>query len=495
MSQKIITHGGRIKSASIGLDFIGLNKDPVEVDKRVNELRKKPPDELIQSFFPMKQDIRQMVRGVGLYRPILKTDQGMPGNFMPFSIDMAQKDTPTDYSITGEEGIAIAEMHLDHNPETVQQIQRYFRDFRLQEVFEMLKRDYVGADKRPEKGRGEFLFIRAAKTDKEVVIGSNVVEKVETEVAGVVEKISEYAAKLEADFGNKIGMAGEYGGDNLLYCQPDVFILKDGTVKVEKINCPDVGLFLSKIEDGGGSEIFGKVQKIVNKLGEKVLDRIAALGKTQITLLTRDEVLEENEDVLEHGEMALLRDMLTKRGIKVSCSSLRKVDDIPQDETVLLLNIDCQSPQAEKLLRRHVKREIECYPNPFVQIAAQKISGLKTSELSGANMEKFLEISGAQPKNDDATRDVVRRVQRYFDKCDIGSQIVHVDLGREVVPVMQNSLHSVRQIRNRIVATQQATGKRVDRLIFREIPADGKKLMIGSSTGPRLHSFRFMCVD
>lgn len=481
---QIVPVGGRVKGAALGLNFISESKDPIEVEKSVGDLRKNPPPELLKAFFPRIQEIRQMVRGVGLYRPLLKTDQGMPGNFMPFFVN--EEPDFDRAEIIGEEGIAIPEAHAPIEPQTVERIQSYFHDFRLREVFQILQQ-YSDHERRAEKGRGTFFFIRGAVTDKALTFGAETVAKVESEVNAMLRCISEKAQELEAEHKKRMGITRPYEGDRLLYCQPDVFILSDGQVVIEKINCPDVGLFLTKIEGGARSSVFAKVREINSQMGNAVIQKICEVLKAStIGIVTRDEVLESDEDVLEMNEIEMLKELLLRQGISSDIYGARA--HLPGGTPLLLLNIDYGHPESRALLERHCRGDLNCYPNPFFQIAAAQSTSIRTVELNGKPLEKFLELSGANPKNDHARRDIHRRIERFLG--DDPSDIIHTDIGFEIVPVMRSSLHSFRQIGNRI----QKSGKKVEKILLRHLPANGSNLKITSDTGPRLHTYRFMAV-
>ena len=91
---KLVRVGGRVKSAAVGLDRLFANSDSPGFEKYLSNLRENPPRELLEAFFPSNQGrLKQLMRGVGFYRPVLKTDQGMAGNFIPFYIDSKRKET------------------------------------------------------------------------------------------------------------------------------------------------------------------------------------------------------------------------------------------------------------------------------------------------------------------------------------------------------------------------------------------------------------------
>src|SRR5437762_3295422 len=123
----ILPFGGRIKSASIGLDH--LYADITEVDTTIKELRQDPPKEFCAAFFPRTgKDLKQALRGVGFFRPSLKTDQGMPGNFFPFSIDLNRQTSDLSRRVVArEEGLAIPEGWFRDRNGLTERVQTSFR--------------------------------------------------------------------------------------------------------------------------------------------------------------------------------------------------------------------------------------------------------------------------------------------------------------------------------------------------------------------------------
>lgn len=494
-SLSIVPIGGRVKAASLGLDTLGTSQDPVEVTRHIQALRKQPTPELQKAYFPLVGDtLKHRLRDIGLYRPVLKTDQGMPGNFFSFHINMQQEEDSFDVAkALREEGIAIPEPHANLPRELVERVQRSFHRMQLGKVFGQLQQ--IPALREANKGRDAFFFIRAAETEEPLVLGANTIQAAQLEVQKVLQKISQGAQELEENFQKSQGVKNKsYAGDKLLYCQPDVFVLKDG-IQVEKINCPDVGFFLTEVETGDHSGIFQEVRETVHRLMDPVVSLLAKRFPEGLTLITRDEVLRDQEDVLEQQEIVALRNQLAKYHVPVHVIALSDLEHIPAHLPALLLNIDYNHPSATALLERHCRDEIDCYPNPFFQMASRQVSGLKTVELEGKYLEKLLFQLKALPESDAAIRDVHKRIQQCLQKCEgMGENLIHVDLGNEVVPFHPSSLHSSRVVYSRI-QRQKERGIPVEKITLRELPARKDNLRIADENGARLHTFRFMCVN
>src|SRR3989344_6344382 len=87
--------GGRVKSAGVSMDFVfergNIFRDnpgpatAAEITKTFQAVRENPPTIIRDRFFPLdRAEVKAMTRrSPGLYRPVLKTDQGA-GKFLPF---------------------------------------------------------------------------------------------------------------------------------------------------------------------------------------------------------------------------------------------------------------------------------------------------------------------------------------------------------------------------------------------------------------------------
>jgi hypothetical protein len=476
---KSVLIGGRIKAAAVGMDHFYSTNDIVELGERLRQVREHPLPELLQAFFPSDHGrLRQMMRGIGFYHPTLKTDQGMGGNFASFRIDSRAKDTNNGINkFSTEEGIAIPEDWYVHDEGTIRHIQERFQSFDLHGVDATLSELPT---RNAERGRSPFFLIRPARTEKDIILGYGIVKRVDEAVNNLLEVIAGAARETEATY------AGKSQDSNLLYCQPDVFIMADGTVVVEKINCPDVGLFLCGIANPF-STILPGIQAIMRELLGAVCQTIACkVASRTVALITRDEVLEHKEDVLERTEIKVLGQGLASLGVKSRVYTVSQVSGIPEGSFCILLNLDYHTPDTD-LLSRHSRGELVCYPNPFFQMACQRMTGLVEHNVPSQYRESFLRLIGSHPKDEEATRNVWGQIENLLCKYGIESDILHVDIGDEIVPVFRRSMHSWQQLAN-IIKKRAFQGQ----ISIREVPVEPGQLMVTSDTGPRLHTFRFM---
>lgn len=485
----IVPIGGRIKAAAVGLAHLFAERDVIPLQRHLRYLRQQPPQELLTAFFPGdRARLRQMMEGIGFYRPCLKTDQGMPGNFLEFRIDAGLEQTRlSPVTVVGEEGLIIPEEWCKHDPAVLEAARSAFLQFDLLATLEVLGSGNGSAVREADKGRTPYFLVRPAAGDRVTTFGQDIVERVETEVAKAIGQIYDRAARAELE------LLSRATPPNLIYCQADAYVLADGSVHIEKIHCPDVGFFLGTL-DPGGSRILPGVQDVVRKLLRQVARQINTQAGDELTLLVRDEVLQKKEDVLELREIrALERAVSTEEafgllGCRPRVRSVSQVDDLSRDSTVLLLNVDYAAPGADDIIRRHARGELRFFPNPFVQMAARDFSGLKSTVCGGKHYMPFLQLIGSHPKSEEGVEDVLFRINQLLHRQGVASDILHVEAGNETVPVFKPSLHSWNQLHRRRLRQPQA-----DSMVLREVPATPDNLLLTGSTGPRLHVYRFMC--
>ena len=477
---KLITVGGRIKSAAVGLNTLYQNGS---ADEAIRALRDKPPRELLEAYFPSDRPrIRQLLSSVGLFRPILKTDQGMGGNFLPFLIDkQSDAGVCTQRNIVKEEGVALAEPWHSHDPNVVARVQELFHRRAFRDVAPLIEET---GKRTATKGRLPFFLIRPATTDYPVVLGMETVDRVSAAVRTTFEKVLAASQQAETE------SHGRINPHNVVYFQADVYVLGDGTVAVEKIHLPDVGLFLTELHDTH-STILPSICSIVRKMEEPIARALEKIPHRPVTLVTRDEVLNDAQDLLEQLEIQALQRVLQTRGVSTSVCGLSRVDEIPQYSGAILLNIDYSQPGAHILLERHARRNLHCFPNPYVQMASRRVTGLREHPTPERYRQRFLELAGSYPKNSIAAEEVLGRLRKLLDEAGVESDILHIDIGHEVVPVFTQSLYSWQQLPRR---ANRYPGE-LPCMTLRAIPATPDNLMLTSSTGPRLHAFRFMFIN
>ena len=483
MKCNVIPVGGRIKSASVGLSHLYGPRDVIELDRAIVELRRKPSEELSRAFFPLiGAELKMRLEGIGLYRPTLKTDQGMGGNFFPFTIDHREKSDLSVRRVEYEEGLVFPEEWCSVPEETLREIQLRFLSIDLKGTYALLEPFLVR--RRAEKGRMPLFFARPAMPDRPVVFGVDIVRRVECAVNETMRVFEEKARFLEEN------ARGNSSRPNVIYFQPDVFVLADGTVAVEKINCPDVGFFLADVKFNG-STILPRIQEIIRELRKIVCRAIVEHVGKKVVLVTRDEVLDRKEDLLEIGEIESLRYGLESCGVSAETLPVSKAGTLRSGTAVVLLNLNYRAPEVTTLLDRHRRGELECFPNPYFQQVCQSSTGLPHQTVDCQYRERFLQLAGSAPLKPEGVVDVVKRLDQILTKCGIENDILYVHLAHEMVPIFRWSLHSWRQLAKRVRREENVKSE----IRICGLPIKPENLLITSSTGPRVHVFRFMCTS
>lgn len=477
----IVPIGGRIKAAAFSFTPF-IEKDSTEIDEYLKEIRNNPSPDFLKCFFPSEHKrIKHLLSNIGFFRPFMKTDQGMGGNFFPFYINQnIQQDALLPVSISHDVGIAIPESYASHlTHETIRLVQKNISNFSLAEVVNELNND-PALMRIATKGRTGFFFIRPALTENKVIFDADILARLNKKLNELLLKIFEVAREEQEAYAPHLPFEG-----NILYGQVDAYILQNREIIVEKIHMPDVGFFLNSVSDPFG-EILKNVQMVTGALQENVCSILASFLDKDIYLITRDEVLRNHEDILEIKEIENLCTGLKANGIKAHVLPLSEIDYIPNGKQVILLNLDYEVSAIEALFQRHIKNEIHCFPNPFVQKVSHNITGLLETTIPHKHRTNFLSLTSSLPKNAQAKNNVCDRLKELLNKYGVKSDIAHVDIGRELVPVITKSLYSWRQLPRRLERY-----KSIDQEIkIRSIP--DQRLLLKDKYGSRLHVYRFM---
>lgn len=475
MKINMVPVGGRIKSASVGLDVFTPRGGNFQT--QMKGMRDNPSLPILSAFFPSDGNrMKQMMRGVGFYRPMLKTDQGMGGNFLPFYVDSSLEKTDLSRrQIDREEGLVIPEIYLEHDRETLLELQEAFQGLDLRKT-DCILGPLLTHSREADKGRIPFFFIRPAILSSPIVFGDDMIQKITEAVGRLFNKV-ECLATEKAGFSQQ----GKF-----LYFLADVFVTTDGEVVVEKLHFPDVGFFMTELELE--SSVASEIQNVVYKIQDHVFSKAPSLIDSHVVyIITRDEVLSKSEDVLEILEIRSISRRLSECGIKVEVRSMGQVNEIPSGATCLLMNLNYVNGNATLLLERFVKKELVCYPSPYLQIASRELTGLRESIVPSKFTKKFLGLIGCNPKDPDVAQNIVSQVDILLSKQGkITSDLLYVDVnGKELVPVHRQIHHSWKRLANRVGDPNETILK------INEIPLNEHNSMITSATGPRIHVFRF----
>ena len=190
---------------------------------------------------------------------------------------------------------------------------------------------------------------------------------------------------------------------------------------------------------------FGYIQGIASRLRDEVLNRITAAYTGKVFVLTRDEVLEHNEDTLEHLEIVAILHGLGERKREHGVIRADQVKHLRKGSEVLLLNIDPYDPKYYELLRRVASEEIVCFPNPFLKALEGEMSTLPTHRITGKQKERFLGAirPGTQLK-DTTVFERHRVIDAIYTHGGLESDILYFSVPgeRTPVPTIRHSVHS-----------------------------------------------------
>lgn len=436
----LVPEGGRVKIAGVSFQILDQITKPfiknpspqaaAKVMETFRHLRQDPPSPIREAFFPSaRQEVKILTRSSpALLRPILKTDQGPGGNFLGFTI--GDLDQPVPFQITRETGVAILEEFFARqlNQANVSEeivgmtseVQSLFQKGEENECFMVLERlscackqSGIIFQRKADIGRLPFFFIRPADAG-EVVFPTYLIPEVERKVNYQVRtmeklaeatreyvsegmRVTEAISRVEERVG-KILSSSSSPTSRLIYFQPDVIIRRDGSFGIERINFPDVGLFLFQIsvEDQVFERTRGIAAKIAERVTQEIVKEIRNSRTNKVVLVTRDEVLKNDEDVLEILEMRAINSLLSRSGINTEVRAISEIDELPRETFVLLLNVASSGKEFSRLLERSAREGLRCYPDPFLLLYKDLATSLHTRILLSGEVEAIKAIVDPQ---------------------------------------------------------------------------------------------------
>ncbi|MEX2007332.1 MAG: hypothetical protein WD992_01025 [Candidatus Levyibacteriota bacterium] len=532
---RMVRAGGRIKSAGLSTDYLYRLADPFigdpnnpdalfEVSKRFSNFKDKPPFPFRVAFFPQDEAaMRAAFKGLGIYRPTIKTDQGPAGNVGYFFIDEDIGQSQLEVNITLEEGVALPEAYVqkqfypserdDLFKNIVAEVQQHYRKGEYEETYagilnlrELGKKEGIGTTRRAVVGRGEFFFFRPVQTEPQVSIGKDLIEAISKRVEQVMLDIGRLAEATKYFFSQGLSLREAIErareakdtfdsiNSDVLYFQPDILIRKDGSFDIEKINMPDLGMFMTEVQPFSPNETLGILKDINGKIKEEVLDIIAGAVAKDVLVVTRSEVLTDDQDTLERLEIKTIQKGLVERGKAVTVSSLDNVLDMPNGSSILLLNVPTDNQNYENLLFRVARGELKCYPDPFIKLLEKEATTFPRKSIKGQILTKFLQIIA--PSALDKKEGVFAKYQAIQKALRLGGvdlDIVYFSVNEIIVPTFRYDVKSFSEVQ-KAVENERRRGKQVDSITAIPTPFKPEDALIYGADGPRLAVFRFMFV-
>lgn len=531
---RMVRIGGRIKSASVSLDHLYKAAAPLireesplgamQASLAFAKLRGSPPLEFRKAFFPQDEKaMRAAFSSVGILRPTIKTDQGPPGNVGYFFI--RDGESQLEGRIAGEEGVAVVENFLRQRlngkfeggfEDLVRQVQISYQngDYRgayagILEIRNLGQANGIETVRRAGVGRGEFFFFRPVKMEQDIVVGTELAaaisKKTEMLVAGV-ENMAKAAKKLvqsglsveEAvkEVRRKRSLYFDYpiAEGNLLYFQPDVLIRRDGSFDIERVNMPDLGMFLTEV-DSGQNESLSSIQDINLKIREEIIDAVINNTSGELVLLTRDEVVEDLEDTLEQMEIASFGKALVEKGRRSTVAAIRDAVNLPYGSEIILFNVSPQSPFFETLLQRVAKGELNCYPDPFIKLFEREATSFRRLRTEGVPLEKF--IATITPSSMDKPEGVLAKykaIQRALGISGIEEDVIYfsTDPNNGYIPTFRYDSKVFFEVKKALDKQRERGEKPL--LITTPVPFKPEDALIFGNDGARLAFFRFAFV-
>lgn len=492
----IIPVGWRVKSSSLSLDTLSPWLNPL-FQKEIKNIIEAKRNEVNECFFPVTWgDLRTRLKK-GFLRPYIKTDQGMPWNFYPFRIS----DTISieeRYNFSEEHYEAILEPkysdHIDFSTASLIKNAYVLKD--LQQVFTCLNHISLDKDRSIIKWRSLFFVCRPSSTDRLIEISSSIIPDIEDKINILFQQWSEYAISLMKNYKSDNILSSEDLLWSVLYFQPDVYIDATWSIEIEKINLPDVWFFLEKFSDFWS---LWEIKDINRKLRKDVINKIIQLNKDTICFLTNSYVLDDKEDLLEIYEIDTLKEDLMDNGVSLVPIDLNSLDyAISNDIPILLWNINynlIKDADKNKILEYAINYPELFKPNPFLQIAMQKISWFRkvstiwvTEQYKKKLLAQLLTISNTNPKNESDFERLSDTIQKLYRNIWFSEKttITHISNDKgDFYPIHMQSLASMWKMNEFIKSNDW-------NINFVEIPYISDNQKIKKHNWNLLHFYRFM---
>lgn len=530
---QVVTDGGRVKSAGVAVDFVFeqgqvFQDNPgadtaAAVTKTFATLRENPPSPIRNRFFPLDRgEIKAQVRrSPALYRSVLKNDQGA-GKFMPFEIGK-NGEKPFPVRVAVEEGYVITEAYYEDqlrakgHPTSLMAeltgVQDHFGVGNLNEAklsFERLEQESEQAGvifrRRAGVGRNALMFIHPAQAEHPIVMPHDITHQVERQTNSSVEQLLDRAEFHKRQFAAANNLPHRDMDDLSLpvYFQADIHIQPNGEIALAELQVPDVGLFLAGLPILGSS-VFERVHAVVKPMKEKVIDGFEKTikkvqlerGVTPIYLVTRSEVIEGREDVLEIRELDEIAHSLQERGYSSKVISAATAATLDGSSLLFLFNLDPQSTEFGELCKTYLldsKRKLIMTPDPFLRVAEREITDYSHTSLSGRNLSNFLSLV----KEVETPNDKPERVYAQMMALDyfLRGQGIEEDVLHLCHPALPTPIPAYRyDTRSMHLAANIIQEGSLEDIQIRSIPISPDRGVVKDTDGGTLYAtFRYMFV-
>lgn len=520
--------GGRVKSAGIPLDFVFEQGDlfqsqpgpevAAEIGATFLNLRKNPPGVIRSRFFPLSRgEVKALTRATSaLYRPILKTDQG-PGKFLGFKSDEREENFSQPFKVSKEQGYVIVEAYFKDQleaqgyPENIMKelktVREHFASGNLPEARLAFERLQITSEeqgliftRQANVGRNGLMFIHPAAAEQPIILPGGLIAKVEDRTNLLIGELIDRAEAAKKVFAQEQNISVVRAIDELscpAYFQADVQLLPNREVMVAELQIPDVGLFLCGLNPYG-NEVFSQIQKVVMPLKNRVITSLkqtiekvfARKGQLPIYLVTRSEVIENQEDVLEIRELAEIQKELNKRGFEsliISASQAARVDD---DSLMFIFNLNPNPEEFKKLAVAYLtNRRLIMVPDPFLRVVEKETTDYPQIQMSDRQIVNFFALVGNIETRPTKIYSQLLAVDYFLRQLGAEEEVLHFCHPTFPTPISayRYDLRSLRVVANILQRNN------LRRVLLRSIPISPERgVLIDKNGGILYATFRFM---
>ncbi len=516
---------GRVKAAGVtfepfydpahNFDINPSAQTAADTTQFFRKLRDNPPKELRDRFFPTdRADIKAFMRGSpALTRPVLKTDQGQ-GQFLKFEVRYSSHKPGGGMRnvISDQTGFCILEPHFQaqlkraNNPAPIMaeldMLQIKFTEGDLDEArlaYERLgiecEKLGISMQRQAKVGRDGLFFIHPSKTKEPIFVDFPIFESIREIAKQQIRYFEELSQVAKARFAHNHGKRVEKREfEPPIYFQMDVQCYVDGSVVLDQVQMPDLGLFLLRI-DTAGNKVLEDIQNSVLPLTHDVISAIANTVATntrsedlKVYAITRPEVINDRTDVLELYEIQALKRYLQEYGISVLEITPQEALNLGPDDTAIILNVDTQDAQFQQLLLSYLSgNHAKIYPDPFLLLAMPEMTGYKRVRLLSQDIINFRAlVSDIETQPEKLFRQMMG-LNQFLDKLGVNTEVLHIHISSQPTPIacLRNDLRGFQLAAKEI--------KEDDQVVIRCVPLTPKQAVLFDPQQRPVYSvFRFM---
>lgn len=501
---KLLKDWWRIKSASIPYNEYEPDLYSKDFQDKVKNIINWKEGIVNESFFPkIWRDLKTSLARQPL-RPIISTHQWIPWNFFPFKIT-GEVDKIIKCKYLWEHYEAILEPRYINSVSTSQENEFIdaMYNWNLWEAFSIIK--WIdNNDRSSTKWRTPFFICRPSYTDNMVQLPDNIVPKIEKNVNSILDDILSCSTYIKECFKKGYAINKDeiikyfldkkenwYDIDNNLkdsisYFQADTFINLKNEVSVENLQMPDVWFFLKDFSDKWSLK---DIKDINWNLRKTVIDKILSFWFDKVILVTRPEVINNKEDLLEIKEINILKEDL-EENIEVDITSINDIN-FEKESLYLLLNIDYSNIDKwiENIFNLAIKHPSNFSPNPFVQYVSKYVTWFNKKIIFWEEEINKLWYT-TNPNHRKTNINSLNRIENYFNWLWLNwdRRILNINRASDntTLYVSRDSIYSLRKISNFV--------KWEKYIEIIEVPFVDWEQIISKRWNDLLHMFRFMFV-